>query len=299
MRENLSTSARKYQEARLRTLELECEGAKAWLENARAIEKQRNSEKDQFAQLQSSRSVSNLDIGATQFAAEASHHGVVQAQKSVENLEEQIRSLRDGVHVGPGDGRNDLPYSTQRLHELSFRIEEVRAALQQDEAKLAQLERHIRAETVRQSRRAEYKPTVPAESVVWRRYVSGDTSIKADSPLLDLIKPSEVFIDATIHDHDMSRIKPGDPASVRLAGSSREWKAVVKQVFGHSLPWPDRLLATAAVPTTKQEIHVILSFSEPFSSGADSATVPIGLPAEVTFITTGEALTKLLKFWEK
>ena len=39
LREDLSASARKYQEARLRTLELDCKGAKAGLESARAAEK--------------------------------------------------------------------------------------------------------------------------------------------------------------------------------------------------------------------------------------------------------------------
>ncbi len=221
LRESLSASARKYQEARLRMLEAECAEAKARIESAKVVEKQRNAEKDQIAQLQGSHSVSNLDAGAAEFAAEAAHHGVVQAQKNAEILEEQIRSLRDGVHVGPGDGRNDLPYSAQREHELSFRIEEIKVALQQDEAKLAQLERHIRSEKKSQARRAVFESTVPNEAVVWRRYVSGDTSIKADSPLLDLIDPAEVFIDAVIYETDMSRVSIGDTARVRLAGSKK------------------------------------------------------------------------------
>ncbi len=299
LRESLSASARKYQEARLRTLELEREGAKAGLESARAVEKQRNAEKEQIAQLQGSRSVSNFDAGATQFAAVAAHHGAIQAQIGVENVEEQIRALRDGVQIGPGDGRNDLPYSTQRLHEIGFRIEEVRAAQQQDEAKLAQLERHIRAETARLSRRERFTPTVPSAALVWRRHVSSDTAIKADSPLLDLVNPSEVFIDAVIYEHDLSRVKLGDTARVRLPGSGKEWKAVVKQVFAHSLPWPDRLLATETVSTRKEESHVILSFSEPLTDDEGATLVPVGLPAEVIFLSPRDALLKLLAFWER
>ncbi|MGO9108980.1 MAG: hypothetical protein ACLP9L_07080 [Thermoguttaceae bacterium] len=298
LQESLSASARKYQEARLRTLELECEGATAWLESARAVEKQRNSEKEQIVRLQGSSSVSNLDGGATLFAAEAAHHAVVQAQKGVENLKVQIRSLREGVQVGPGDGRNDIPYSTQRLHELSFRTEEVRAALQQDEAKLAQLDRHIRAETERLSRRARFTSTVPSESVVWRQHASGDTAIQADSPLLDLINPAEVFIDAVIDEHNLSCVKIGDTAHVRLPGSAKQWKAVVKQVFGQNLPWPDHLLAAKTVPTSKQEIHVILSFSEPLADATGGLSMPVGLPAQVTFVSTGEALRKLFS-WGK
>ena len=240
--------------------------------------------------------MSAVDGGATQFAAEAAHQNALQAQMGVENLEEQIRALRDGVHVGPGDGRNDLPYSTQRLHEISFRMEEVRAALRQDQAKLAQLERHVRAETERQSRRARFTPSAPAESVVWRRYASGDTAIRADSPLVDLIDPAEVFIDAVICERDLSRVKIGDTARVRLPGSGKEWNAEVKQVFGRSLPWPDQLLATQPAQASKEEIHVILRFSEPLTDGAGAALLPVGVPAQVTFVSTGDALRKLFRF---
>ncbi len=120
------------------------------------------------------------------------------------------------------------------------------------------------------------------------------TAVKADSPLMDMIDPTEIFIDAVIYEGDLSRVHLGDTAHVRISGSNKEWKAVVKQVVGHGLPWPDRLLAVEAVPTSKrQEVHVILSFSEPFSNGEGVIFVPIGLPAEVTFVSTRDFFKKL------
>ena len=59
-----------YQETRLRTLELEDEGAKAGPENTRAVERQQNAEKEQIIRLQGGTNVSNLDGGATLFVAE-------------------------------------------------------------------------------------------------------------------------------------------------------------------------------------------------------------------------------------
>ena len=68
---------------------------------------------------------------------------------------------------------------------------------------------------------------------------------------------------------------------------------MVKQVFAHSLPWPDRLLATETVPTSKDESHVILGFSEPLTDAAGATLIPVGLPADVTFLSTGEAMSRL------
>ncbi|HEV3024044.1 MAG TPA: HlyD family efflux transporter periplasmic adaptor subunit, partial [Pirellulales bacterium] len=293
LRGGLSASAAENRKARVRMLQLECDGAQASLENARAVKQQRDFEEDQLRQLQGSRSVSKQDGSAARFAAEAAGHSVVQAEKVVEKLEEQIRGLRGGVDAGNGDGGNDLSYSTQRLHELDCRIEEARASLWQDEAKLAQLERHIRAAAEHLARHARFASVAATDSVVWRRHAGEDTPVQADSPLLDLVNPDDVFIDAVVGESDLKRIRPGDAARVRLPGSRKELKAVVKQVFGHALPWPDACLAAAAVPTTQQEIHVILRLAEPLADGDGGLALPIGLPAEVTFVSTGDALKSL------
>ncbi len=297
LRNRLSASAAECRKARTRVLQLECEGAQASLENARAVKRQRDFEDDQLRQLQGSGSVSAQDGSAARFAAEAAGHSVVQAQKIVERLMEQIRGLRAGIDADVADSGNDLSYSTQRLHELDCRIEESRASLSQDEAKLAQMDRHIRAATERLARHARFATTAATDSVVWRRYAGDDTPVPADSPLLDLVNPAEVFIDAVIGESDWKRIRPGDAARVRLPGSRKELKAVVKQIFGHALPWPDACLAAAAVPTTQQEIHVILRLTEPLGNddgGSDGGlSLPIGLPAEVTFVSTGDALKSL------
>jgi multidrug resistance efflux pump len=285
LREKLTATVRKYEEARLRTLEVERAEARARVDAAEAVRKQRNSEEDQIDRLQSSHSVSTQDTVAVHFAADAAQHTVVQAQKNMENIDTQIRALRDGVHIGPGDGRNDLPYSAQRLHELSFRIEEVGAALGQDEAKLAQLRRHLLAEEKRTAGRSKFTTTAPADWIVWRRHVTSGAPIKADSPLVDMIDPAEIFIDAVINERNLTRIRPGDKARVRIAGSDKERTAVVRQVIGRTLPWPDRLLAVESTPHDRQEVHVILSFCEPLLNGEKDASAPIGLPADVTFVS--------------
>ena len=271
--------------------------ADAALESARAVKKQRDFEEEQLVELRAARTVSKLDATAAHCAANAARQAVVQAEKNVQKLQEQIRCLRAGVEAGD-DGGGDLPYSTQRLHELACRVEETRASLEQDRAKLAQLQRHIRAETERKARRARFASAALEEAVVWRRRVGDNTPIQADCPLLDLVNPSEVFIDAVISEGDLKRVRCGGTARVRLAGSPKEWKAVVKQVFGHDLPWPDANLAAAAVPTTQQEIHVILGFAESFTDGG-KIVFPVGLPAEVTFVSTGDALKGLFTRGEK
>jgi multidrug resistance efflux pump len=283
LQKSLAQTAEKYGVARLRTLELDRDAAAAWLESVQATARQRGLETKILSRLEASHSVSRQDSAATQFAAEAAHYAVVQAQKNVENLEEQIRALRQGVHVGPGDGRNDLPYSTQRIHEISLRMEEIRAALREDEAKLAQLGRRVKEEEERFALQSRFTAKASNKWVVWRRYVAQDGAVRAGEPLAAMIDPAEIFVDAVISESDLKRVRPGDGAEVRIMGSDKRWKAEVTQVVGRTLPWPDRLLAADAAPTLNGEAHALLRFREPISQGAGAASLPLGLPAEVTF----------------
>ena len=100
-------------------------------------------------------------------------------------------------------------------------------------------------------------------------------------------------MDAVVYEKNLNRIRPGDTARVRLAGSDKEWTAVVKKVLGRTLSWPDRLLAAESVPTARKEAHVILSFKDPLSDGKGPVLVPVGLSAEVTFVSSRDLLKKI------
>ena len=126
------------------------------------------------------------------------------------------------------------------------------------------------------------RPRRRSNWVVWRRHAVNDDAVKAGTPLLDMIDPAEVFVDAVISESDLKHIHPGDTAQVRIAGSKETRKAKVSQVVGRTLPWSDQLLAADAAPATKREIHVLLRFSKPPSKGENSTSPAIGLPAEVT-----------------
>ncbi len=292
--EQLATSARKYQAARLRDLEQECAEAKAAAAAAHSLEKQRQCEKTLVGQAYARSSASTQEAVTAQLAAEAAGHSATQADRHVQRLQSEIEALRSGIHVGSGDGRNDVPYSTQRFHELILRREELRGSLRQDEAKLARLERHLRAEEERQGRQAHFTTAPLSDAILWRRHVTTGGAVKAGSPLLDLVDPSELLVDAIIQEKHLDSIRPGDEARVRLDDSGTELTAVVRQIAGRSLPWPDHLLAVAAVPAEKQEVHIILSLGQLPQSGDDPGPTLVGRPVEVTFRSSHDTLRRFV-----
>ena len=293
LRDGMETTVEKYKKAKMRLLQLERDGSAAALESVKILEKQRLAEQETLTQLKNKLSISKQDVAAAEFAVETVHQDVIHAQKKVEDLDEQLSSLENGVHVGPGDGSNDLPYSTQRLHDLNLRLVETRESIQQNESKLEQLDRHINAEKERLAKQSTYTAKTPADWVVWRRHVVEGSAIQSNTPLMDMIDPKEIFIDAVMSEKNLARVKPGDVARVRVAGYDKEYQAVVKQVVGHTLPWPDTLLAAESLATSKQEVHVLLSFMEPFPRDGEVISIPIGRPAEVIFHSVSDYVKQI------
>ena len=258
LRESLSASARKYQEARLRTLELEREGAKAGLEErsgrGKTAQRRERANRPASGQSQCKQLRCRSDSIRRCSGAPRGNSGPDRRRKrrGANPRPPRRRPNRPGRRpkrpslFDPATSRNRLPHRGGAGGAATGRGETGPARTT-----------HPSGDSTTLAPRAVYA-NGPFRSPCLARHVSSDTAIKADSPLLDLVNPSEVFIDAVIYEHDLSRVKLGDTARVRLPGSGKEWKAVVKQVFAHSLPWPDRLLATETVSTRKEESHVIL-----------------------------------------
>ncbi len=208
LQEGLSSTAGEYRAARLRILQMDCEAAQAALENARAVKKQRDFEEQQLAQLQASRTISKQDASAAHFAAEAAGacHGAGREER------------REAARTGPLPPRRRrgrrrrrrlaLHYATAARARHPHRGDPRDALAGRGEAGPAPAA-HPRGDRAAVAPRAVCVRVAPEQSVVWRRRVGNDTPIQADSPLLDLVNPSEVFIDAVIGESDLKRVQCG------------------------------------------------------------------------------------------
>jgi hypothetical protein len=270
--QQLRGDSKEYQEALIRRLEHLRDAAKSAAAQAEASLNQRDYERELSSRLVKSGSVSGLEYISNGYSAEAARQGVAQQKQLLASLEEELHAARAGVFIGQGDGRANLPYSSQRLHELAIRSADTRLSLRQDEARLASVKIQATAEEERSKLRDCFRTEIEGE--IWRRHFEDGSTVTAGSVLVECLIPSEIFIDAVVAESNLTRIRPGTPALVSLSGSDESYPAIVTEIPGRVLRRADSTLALEALPVGAKDAHVLLSL-KPGSSAAVGRSVRV------------------------
>lgn len=272
-----------YKDSMVRRVAHELEEARSEADAANATLRQRVSEEAE-EQARSRRGLgSQRELNQARFTAEIASKNACRAGTAVTRLSDQLESMKKGVFTGPGDSRNDVPYSLQRIHELTVQQLDDDARIQEDQARITQLERQIDGETRRAKTRSSYRLKAPVDGIVWRHFVTQDSSVGPQTKLLQIIITSSVFIDATLNEKYADDIRPGDRVVARLIGTDVETPGTVKYILGADVLGEDETLATEAPRASRHEVHVIIDFDTAFSGADDFNQGFVGRRAEVRF----------------
>jgi multidrug resistance efflux pump len=294
LKDKLADSARRYQAAAIRRLEKQVEEAKSTAASADAFLQQRRYKKDQMSKLYSERGgVSQSEMVTAKLAAEAAQNKAEQAHSAVHRLTDALESVRKGNYIGPGDGRNDVPYSVQRMHDIDIRQQDIQAKIQEFEAHSAQIQKQLRIEDERVERQGRCELKAPIDGVVWRRPLAAGATVTRQAPVLELLDASDIFVDALVSEKHFGDIRPGDKVVVRLIGSHAEVAGTVRDVLGKVALADDKTLAAEVPKLGKHEIHVIVTFDDGPPRSDNFHPYHIGQPVEVRFTTSATFLKQM------
>jgi len=279
----LLISFNNYKDSMVRRVAHELEEARSEAEAADAALRQRVSEEGE-EQARSRRGLgSQRELNLARFTAEIASKNAARATTAVTRLSHQLESMKRGVFTGPGDSRNDVPYSQQRIHELTVQQLDDDARIQENQARITHLERQIETGTRRAKTRSSYQLRAPIDGIVWRHFVAQESAVGPQTKLMQIIITSSVFIDATLNEKYADDIRPGDEVMVRLIGSDVEAPGTVKYILGADVLGEDETLATDAPKASRHEVHVIIDFDRALSGAADFNQGFVGRRAEIRF----------------
>ena len=291
LKKELLISFKNYQDSMVRRVEHELDEAKSEAEAADAALRQRVSEENE-EQARTRRGLGSLrELNLARFTAEIASKNAARAATAVTRLADQLESIKRGVFTGPGDSRNDVPYSRQRIHELTVQELDDDARIQESQARINQLQTEIESTTKRATARSTYQLRAPIDGIMWRHFVVQDSSVGLQTKLVQLIIASSVFIDATLNEKYADDVKPGDKVMIRLIGSDVETPGTLKCILGADVHGEDETLATEPPKASKHEVHVVIEFARPISAASDFNQSFVGRRAEVRFpAITGSVL---------
>jgi multidrug resistance efflux pump len=281
LQQELIARGRRYQESMVAKVTRECEEARLTTSAAAITRDHRAFEARQEKTLVDRGFGSLRDLARARMDARVARLEADRARAAAARLEQQLESIRGGVFTGPGDSRNDVPYSQQRLHEVDLQILRDESEAREDAARLAEVHKQIGAEEERLRRRSSARLDAPTGGVVWTRSVAVGSPVTAGAEVLRMVDRSTLFVDALLSGRSIDEVRPGDPAIIRPLGSTAAIAGRVRCIAGESPI--ERSTAFELPRIDRNQVHVIIDPLRDASGGGTPEALPLGQRVEVDF----------------
>jgi multidrug resistance efflux pump len=167
------------------------------------------------------------------------------ARTEMARLEQQLDAMRRGVFVG--EGRNDVPYSQQRMDEVTMQLADLQFREKDLEARILQLETQLDQERSRNRALRYAVLRMPFDGVIWRTNVVEGSNVIPGMELLQILDCRDLFVDILVPEVAYDEIYPGRDAEIRLLGRSASLEGQVTSVRG-SAAVVDDVASAAKLP---------------------------------------------------
>ncbi len=231
--------------------------------------------------LAKSGTVSQIRTAEALASQEATSTRCGMADARFHRLEIELSAARNGVFLR--DGSNDVPYSQQQRDRLMLRRQELQTLLLQDTSLLDRLTAEIGEERTRLAQVGHYDLAMSTSHIVWSVAASPGSAVSEGQTLLDFADCGRRFVAVELPERDFEKIKAGDPATVRLIGSSEWANGKVRQVRGSAARSDERLLAAQVPAPNAGNITVEVAISGDIAAADSNSFCNIGRLAEVRF----------------
>jgi len=189
------------------------------------------------------------------------HQEVIRATADVDRLRQEVKMAGEGVYLR--DGRNDVPYSQQRLDEFTIAAADLNVQIAETEGRLKAVDRGFQDEVIRAGRREAAIVVAPVPGTIWRRFVSAQGIVVRNGDVLKILDCSRVLAEVPIPESATDRISIGQIVEVRLQGATQTYEAKVLDIRGTRAVTPGIEYAAAPPLLKKDEALLTAQIVDP------------------------------------
>lgn len=241
LRQELQARWQEYQQASIQNLTHEIEIRRQQITTAAAQQQAAASDLTRKQRLGVSGIVAQSSVEQAVAASVGAKNAGAIAQVEMERLSQQRDAVKRGVFVG--EGRNDVPYSQQRIDEIAIQLAELQFREMDLKAKIIQLSTQQDEEHERNRAFGYVNLRMPFDGVIWRNNVVEGSSVIAGHELVQVLDCRDLFVDILVSEVDYDEIYPGRRAQIRLLGRSAALDGEVLSVRGSAALVEDVVLA--------------------------------------------------------
>jgi multidrug resistance efflux pump len=163
--------------------------------------------------------ISPAQLEAAQYALEVTQSRLEVFQARIKLLETEKQAVHNFVYLG--EGRNDVPYTQQRLDDIRLQITDVAARLRENEQRSADVQLQIHKERQKMSLSQSASIRSPSTGVLWRKYGNNGTEVVTGAELAHVIHCENVFLDVAVPESSLESFEIGKTVQYRLMGSTK------------------------------------------------------------------------------
>lgn len=156
---------------------------------------------------------------AAQYALEVTQSRLDIFQARIRLLETEKQAVKRFVYLG--EGRNDVPYTQQRLDDVRLQITDAAARLRENEQRNSEIRMQINKERESMAVSREVTLHSPSKGVLWRKFGSNGTEVVIGTDLAHVISCDNLFLDVAVPESSLASFEIGKPVQYRLIGSTQ------------------------------------------------------------------------------
>ena len=185
--------------------------------------------------------ISPAQLEAAQYALEVAQSRLEIFQARIKLLETEKQAVQNFVYLG--EGRNDVPYTQQRLDDIRLQITDVTARQRENAQRSSdvQLQIHKEREKMALSQRASIRS--PSAGVLWRKYGNNGTDVVTGAELAHVIHCENLFLDVAVPESSLESFEIGKTVQYRLMGSTKWLTGSIDAATGNGNNLQDVTLA--------------------------------------------------------
>jgi multidrug resistance efflux pump len=200
---------------------------------------------------------------------------------TIQRAKVELEAANRGVMLG--DGYSDVPYSLQRIDEVTMRLSELTAEQDALRRSRQELEAKLTAEAARVDQLRAETVNSPATGLVWSLGVADGARVSRGDVLGEFTDCRQSYVEATLPERGFDAIHPGAPVRVRLARGLDDLPGTVRSLRGAGAT-PSTLARAATIESVGSGMMTVVVDIDPQAMASQPAgPCQIGRSAKVLF----------------
>lgn len=234
--------------------------------------------------LEASGAMAKHEVDAARYSLIENENKLNALKLRVKELETEKSAVSNNVNIG--EGRNDVPYSRQKLDEVIVIISDYKTRLFEQETRIAEIDKQIAIERKRLTMAKNADILSPLDGIIWKQYVSNGSEVVIGTELIQIVDCKNLFIEVGVSENSLQGLDIGSTVKYRLIGSN-DWKeGTVYQKTGTANKKQDVTLAALLDAGKSESARIFIKFNPEDVKASENNFCNIGRKVEVSIPRT-------------